>query len=91
MGAIRDFIDDRQKRRHSVQPRSATVQVAERQLVFAKPLAAAIHSMYQDAKLQGVSSHSGRRTFATILIEKGVDIKAVSILMGHLDTGNRVQ
>jgi integrase/recombinase XerD len=41
------------------------------------------HRMYLDARLQGASSHSGRRTFATTLIEKGVDIKAVSKLMGH--------
>jgi integrase/recombinase XerD len=33
--------------------------------------------------LQGASSDSGRRTFATTLIEKGVDVKAVSTLMGH--------
>ncbi|MBB3256229.1 integrase/recombinase XerD [Paraburkholderia bannensis] len=39
--------------------------------------------MYSKARLQGASSHSGRRTFATTLIEKGVDIKAVSTLMGH--------
>ena len=39
--------------------------------------------IYNDAKLQGASSHSGRRTFATTLIEKGIDIKAVSTLMGH--------
>ncbi len=36
--------------------------------------------------MQGASSHSGRRTFATTLIEKGVDIKAVSTLMGHAST-----
>jgi integrase/recombinase XerD len=41
------------------------------------------HRMYSDAKLHGASSHSGRRTFATNLIERGVDIKAVSTLMGH--------
>jgi integrase/recombinase XerD len=41
------------------------------------------HRMYSKARLQGASSHSGRRTFATTLIEKGVDIKAVSTLMGH--------
>lgn len=41
------------------------------------------HRMYSDAKLQGASSHSGRRTFATTLIEKGVDIKSVSVLLGH--------
>lgn len=39
--------------------------------------------MYRWAGLDQASSHSGRRTFATSLIEKGVDIKAVSVLMGH--------
>lgn len=41
------------------------------------------HRMFTEAKIQGASSHSGRRTFATTLIEKGADIKAVSRLMGH--------
>lgn len=39
--------------------------------------------LYKQAGIEGASSHSGRRTFATRLIEKGVDIKAVSRLMGH--------
>lgn len=39
--------------------------------------------MYRWAGLEHASSHSGRRTFATSLIERGVDIKAVSSLMGH--------
>ena len=39
--------------------------------------------MYRWAGLDHASSHSGRRTFATSLIEQGVDIKAVSNLMGH--------
>ena len=39
--------------------------------------------MYRAAGLDHASSHSGRRTFATSLIERGVDIKAVSSLMGH--------
>ena len=39
--------------------------------------------MYRTAGLDQASSHSGRRTFATSLIERGVDIKAVSSLMGH--------
>lgn len=41
------------------------------------------HRMYVDARLQGASSHSGRRSFATNLIQKNVDIKAISTLMGH--------
>ena len=39
--------------------------------------------LYGDAGLEGCSSHSGRRTFATNLIMKGYDIKSVSVLMGH--------
>lgn len=39
--------------------------------------------IYKMAGIRGASSHSGRRTFATKLIEQGVDIKAVSTLMGH--------
>lgn len=39
--------------------------------------------LYRDAGIKGAKSHSGRRTFATRLIEKGFDIKSVSLLMGH--------
>ena len=39
--------------------------------------------MYSWAGLEDASSHSGRRTFATSLIEHGADITAVSTLMGH--------
>lgn len=39
--------------------------------------------LYKQAGIHGASSHSGRRTFATRLIEEGADLKAVSVLMGH--------
>ena len=39
--------------------------------------------LYRSAGVKGAKSHSGRRTFATTLIEKGFDIKSVSVLMGH--------
>ena len=39
--------------------------------------------LYDKTGLQGASSHSGRRTFITRLIEQGADIKAVSRLAGH--------
>lgn len=42
-----------------------------------------LERLYKAAKLAGVSSHSGRRTFATNLVESGIDIKALSTLMGH--------
>ena len=39
--------------------------------------------LYKRCGLKGCSSHSGRRTFATSLIQKGYDIKSISVLMGH--------
>lgn len=39
--------------------------------------------LYKKAGVKGAKSHSGRRTFATRLIEAGYDIKSVSTLMGH--------
>lgn len=39
--------------------------------------------IYKKCGLKGASSHTGRRTFATRLIEQATDIKTVSILMGH--------
>lgn len=40
-------------------------------------------TIYDKAGIVGASSHSGRRTFITRLIEQGADIKAVSRLAGH--------
>ena len=39
--------------------------------------------LYKNSGIKGAKSHSGRRTFATKLIESGFDIKSVSVLMGH--------
>lgn len=39
--------------------------------------------IYIKCNQNGCSSHTGRRSFATRLIEEGADIKAVSTLMGH--------
>lgn len=39
--------------------------------------------IYVKCSLTNCSSHTGRRSFATRLIEEGADIKAVSSLMGH--------
>jgi site-specific recombinase XerD len=35
-------------------------------------------------KYSFVSSHTGRRTFATLLARKGVPLEQISLLMGHM-------
>lgn len=39
--------------------------------------------LYRSAGIKGAKSHSGRRFFATRLIEYGSDLKSVSVLLGH--------
>ena len=40
-------------------------------------------NLYQEAGIEGASSHSGRRSFATNLLKNGANIKEVQVLMGH--------
>ncbi|WP_290906085.1 tyrosine-type recombinase/integrase [Aquabacterium sp.] len=40
---------------------------------------------YKAAGLWDCSSHSGRRTFATRLVEQGHDLEVVQRLLGHAD------
>ncbi len=42
-----------------------------------------IKRIYGGAGFRNASSHSGRKTFATTLIEQGADINCVKLLMGH--------
>jgi integrase/recombinase XerD len=42
-----------------------------------------LRRLHDRAGIVGGRSHSGRRWFATELISRGTDIKAVSVLMGH--------
>lgn len=39
--------------------------------------------LFDAAGIEGASSHSGRRTFATTLINKGYNLVMVAELMGH--------
>lgn len=84
VSAIRDFIEDRKNCEGILWNIESPLFKSQKGNSFSpNSLQQLFHRMYADAKIQGASSHSGRRTFATTLIEKGVDIKAVSTLMGH--------
>jgi integrase/recombinase XerD len=42
-----------------------------------------LHYIYKGAKVDGASSHSGRRTFLTKLADKGVGVRVLMALAGH--------
>jgi integrase/recombinase XerD len=86
--AIRDYLNERRKDEGILFNCDAPLFRSQKRGQFTpNTLQQLFHRMYSKARLQGASSHSGRRTFATTLIEKGVDIKAVSTLMGHASIG----
>lgn len=82
--ALQAYLDiRRQDRRHAVAPGSPLFLSNKGSRFSPNSLQQVFKRLYRRAGIDGASSHSGRRTFATRLIEKGIDIKAVSRLMGH--------
>lgn len=82
--ALQTYLDfRRQDRRHVVAPGSPLFLSNKGSRFSPNSLQQVFKRLYTQAGIDGASSHSGRRTFATRLIEKGIDIKAVSRLMGH--------
>ncbi len=77
-----DYIEDR-KRLKGIPPESPLFKTQKNSKFSPNSLQQVFAVFYKQAGIIGASSHSGRRTFATRLIEKGIDIKAVSRLMGH--------
>lgn len=82
--ALESYLAERQTQEGILFSHQATLFTSQKGGAFTpNTLQQLFHRMYAEAKIFGASSHSGRRTFATTLIEKGADIKAVSRLMGH--------
>jgi site-specific recombinase XerD len=41
--------------------------------------------LYRDTGIRGGSSHSGRRTMASRLVQQGADVETVQLLLGHAE------
>lgn len=48
-------------------------------------LQAHVTKLYKDAGIKGGSSHSGRRTMATRLLDQGHDLETPQLMLGHAD------
>ena len=82
--ALEDYLGERQTQEDILFNPQAPLFISQKGGAFTpNTLQQLFHRIFVEAKILGASSHSGRRTFATTLIEKGADIKAVSKLMGH--------
>lgn len=44
-----------------------------------------VTKLYRDTGIRGGSSHSGRGTMASGLIQQGADIETVQLLLGHAE------
>lgn len=48
-------------------------------------LQAHVTKLYRDAGIKGGSSHSGRRTMASRLLDQGHDLKTLQLMLGHAE------
>ena len=82
--ALKEYLDDRREREGILFNRLAPLFKSQKCSRFSpNTMQQLFHRLHHAAGLDGARSHSGRRWFATELISKGVDLKAVSVLMGH--------
>jgi len=80
--ALSDYLNDR-KKQGSLFLSSALFRSQINGRFSPNTLQMLFKRMYQNVGLEGASSHSGRRSFATRLLEQGVNIKNVQTLLGH--------
>ena len=82
--ALRDYLEERRKREGILFNFDAPLFKSQKGDAFTpNSLQQLMRRLHDNAGIPGGRSHSGRRWFATELISKGIDLKAVSTLMGH--------
>lgn len=82
--AISQYVKIRMQMGTPAPHRDAPLFVSQKKQRFSpNTLQKAFKEFYDKAGLTGASSHTGRRTFATNLADKGVDLKSLQVLMGH--------
>lgn len=81
--SLTDYVYERKQDLYTLRPEAALFQSAKGGAFTPNTMQMLFKRIYRAAGLPDASSHTGRRTFATSLIESGADLKAVSKLMGH--------
>jgi len=81
--ALQEYLNFRKEQDGSLNPNSALFKSQINGRFSPNTLQMLFSRMYQAVGLDGASSHSGRRSFATRLLEQGVGIRNVQTLLGH--------
>lgn len=82
--ALREYLDERRQREDILFNIESPLFKSQKGGCFTpNTMQQLLRRLHDRAGIVGGRSHSGRRWFATELISKGVDLKAVSVLMGH--------
>ena len=80
--ALNSYFDFRKKEK-TYHPESPLIRSQKGGFFDPNTLQQLFKRLYKNVGLDGASSHSGRRSFATRLLEQGVGIRNVQTLMGH--------
>jgi integrase/recombinase XerD len=81
--ALQEYLDSRKSIDGSLNPNSSLFKSQINGKFSPNTLQMLFTRMYKAVGLDGASSHSGRRSFATRLLEQGVGIRNVQTLLGH--------
>lgn len=81
--AIEDYLQERRQSKEVMTRESALFPSQKGGSFSPNAMQQVFANIYRNAGITGASSHSGRRTFATNLDDKGVNLKALQRLMGH--------
>jgi integrase/recombinase XerD len=81
---LKEYLDYRKDTDEFFEMDSSPLFRSQKNLRFTpQTLSMTFRRMYDSVGLSGCSSHSGRRTFATSLLNQGINIKNVQTLLGH--------
>lgn len=90
--ALQDYLDERHEQEGDLFNLEAPLFRSQKGNGFSpNTMQQLLSRLYKKAMLHGAKSHSGRRTFATNLIAKGTDPRAVMTLMGHASINMTIQ
>lgn len=67
----------------STEDRRPLFSTQKRAAFSANTLCQTMNTIYQQAGIEGATSHSGRRSFITTLASKGIGVRVLAALAGH--------